>query len=195
MVRFWGMMNPLPQFTLARGVIEMHKTILMFAVLAVALTTSLAGAQPSSSPDKSPQTRQSAPSVTEFDKQQAQWQEHMKQMQAQMDKIRQTKDPKERQRLLEEHWTAMQAAMSVMHNMWGTGGCCAAGAPMGPGMMGGRGMMGWGHMGGFYSGLSQEQLKQRQYMMEQYVPMQQMMMDHMMWHQYWMSQPASAATK
>jgi len=38
--------------------------------------------------------------------------EHMQQMQAQMSKIQQTQDPQERQRLLQEHWTAMQAAMT-----------------------------------------------------------------------------------
>ncbi|MBK6863924.1 MAG: hypothetical protein IPG91_10250 [Ideonella sp.] len=52
----------------------------------------------------------------------------MKQMQAQMDKVRQTQDPQERQRLLQEHWNSMQAAMAAMHGVWGPGGpaCCGA---------------------------------------------------------------------
>jgi len=105
----------------------------------------------------------------------AQIQETMKQMQAQMDKMRQTTDPQERQRLLQEHWTSMQAAMAAMHGIWGPGGpaCCGAGYGMGPGMMMGGPMMGWGHMRGYYSNLTPEQLRQRQYMMDQYLPMQQ----------------------
>ena len=136
------------------------------------------------------------PSVQEFDKRMAQLQETMKQMQAQMDKVRQTQDPQERQRLLQEHWNSMQAAMAAMHGVWGPGGpaCCGAGQGMGPGMMMGGPMMGdgWGHMRGYYSNLTPEQLRQRQYMMDQYMPMQQMMMNHMMWQQHWQSPAASA---
>ena len=72
----------------------------------------------------------------------------MTQMQGQMDQIRKTQDPQERQKLMQQHWDTMQSAMNIMHSMWGTG-------MMGPGMMG-HGMMGgagpgWGHMGGYYS--------------------------------------------
>ena len=50
----------------------------------------------------------------------------MAKMQAQMDKIRQAKDPQERTRLLQEHWTAMQDTMTLMHGQWGgMMGCCA----------------------------------------------------------------------
>ena len=134
---------------------------------------------------------QVAPNLAEFDKQLAQAREHMAQMQAQMERMQQTQDPQERQRLLQEHWTTMQAAMSSMRNMWGPGGigCCAAGSGTGPGMMMGGPMMGWGQMRGQYGGMTQEQLRQRQYMMDQYLPMQQMMMEHMMWHQRWITPP------
>ncbi|HPO17711.1 MAG TPA: hypothetical protein PLO07_00810 [Rubrivivax sp.] len=134
------------------------------------------------------------PSPEEFDKRMAQIQETMKQMQAQMDKMGRTIDPQERQRLLQEHWTSMQAAMAAMHGIWGPGGaaCCGTGSGMGPGMMMGGPMMGWGHMHGYYSNLTPEQLRQRQYMMDQYPPMQQMMMNHMMWQQHWQSPAASA---
>ena len=136
------------------------------------------------------------PNLQEFDKRMAQLQETIKQMQAQMDKVRQTQDPQERQRLLQEHWNSMQAAMAAMHGVWGSGGpaCCGAGQGMGPGMMMGGPMMGGGcgHMRGYYSNLSPEQLRQRQYMMDQYMPMQQMMMNHMMWQQHWQSPAASA---
>lgn len=126
------------------------------------------------------------PNTAEFDKQLAQVQAEMKTMQAQMDQVRQTKDPQERQRLLRQHWATMQSAMSAMRGLWR------------PGMMGGPGMMepgtmgGWGHMGGYYSNLTPEQLRRRQYMTDQYLNMQQMMMNNMMLHQqYLMGLPAS----
>ena len=123
----------------------------------------------------------------EFDKNLAKLQQLMTQMQGQMDQIRKTQDPQERQKLMQQHWDTMQSAMNIMHSMWGTG-------MMGPGMMG-HGMMGgagpgWGHMDGYYSNLTPEQLRQRQYMTDQYLRMQQEMMNNMMWHQhYWMGQP------
>ena len=42
----------------------------------------------------------------------------MKRMQEQMDKLRQTQDPQERQKLLQEHYATMQSAMTAMHGMW-----------------------------------------------------------------------------
>ncbi|MBI3383423.1 MAG: hypothetical protein HY019_15570 [Aquabacterium sp.] len=162
-------------------------------------------AQPAKATDKSADKAAVAPKVTppnpaEFDKQMSQIQTHMQQMQAQMDKIRQTQDPQERQRLLQDHWNSMQAAMSTMDGMWGPNGCFGGAGMMGGGMgmmggghmmMGGN-MMGWDHMRGYYSGLTPEQMKQRQYMMDRYMPMQQMMMDHMLWHQRWQSTPPAA---
>ncbi|WP_442861908.1 hypothetical protein [Burkholderia sp. WTPI3] len=59
------------------------------------------------------------PNTAEFDKQLAQVQEQMKAMQAQMDQIRQTQDPQERQRLLQQHRATMQSAMNAMHGLWG----------------------------------------------------------------------------
>ena len=56
-------------------------------------------------------------------------QEQMKQMQAQMEKIRATSDPKERQRLLAEHMKAMHEGMGMMQGMMGGG----MGMGMGPG--------------------------------------------------------------
>ena len=63
-------------------------------------------------------------------------------MQEQMGKIAQTTDPRERQRLLQEHWQDMYQSMQTMRGsgwMWG-GGMMGPGTMMGPGMMG-RGMM------------------------------------------------------
>ena len=155
-------------------------------LIALAVAAALAGAavaQPTQpSAGQSPTAQAPALNPAEFDRQYAQALEQMRLMQAQMDQMRTTTDPQERQRLLQAHWASMQAAMAAMHGMWGPGGgmmmgCC--------GMMGGP-MMGWGQMHGYYSNLTPEQLQQRRYMMDRYLPMQQMMMDHMMWHQQWL---------
>ncbi|BCZ81813.1 hypothetical protein PTKU64_54880 [Paraburkholderia terrae] len=135
------------------------------------------------------------PGAAEFDKNLAQLQEQMKTMQAQMDQIRKTQNPQERQKLLEQHWATMQSAITIMHGMWGPG---MMGHGMGPGMMGGAGpgmMGGWGHMGGYYSRLTPEQLRQRQYMTDQYLQMQQEMMNNMMWQQQYRGGPPPAGTK
>ncbi|WP_454056599.1 hypothetical protein [Cupriavidus sp. Marseille-Q8015] len=171
----------------------------LFSAVALAMTPALA--QQTKSATKGVQSQQQQPNVIEFDKQMAQAQENMRKMQEQMDTLRQTRDPQDRQKLLQEHWATMQATMGMMHGMWGTGmmGCCGgapvAGTPMMGGHMTGGGMMhgpmmGWGNMGDYYSKLTPEQMKQRQYMMDQYMGMQQMMMDHMMGHQSMMQQPA-----
>jgi len=160
----------------------MKASMLAFTLVAMAATFQPALAQASGQPGKAPQVQTPAVNPADFDKQLSQVRDAMQRMQEQMNKLAQTKDPQERQRLLQEHWTTMQATMSVMRVMWNPAGA-------GPGMMGGP-MMGWGHMRGYYSGLTPDQLRQRQYMMDQYLPMQQMMMDHMMWQQYWGTPPA-----
>lgn len=130
----------------------------------------------------------STPDVKSFDKQREEALAQITRMQDEMEKIRQTQDPKERQRLIQEHWTTMQTAMRSLQGMWGPGMMGVAGTGM-HGMMGGPGRMGWGGMRGYYSQLTPEQLKQRQYMMDQYVGMQQMMMNHMLQWQQWMTPP------
>ncbi|MPW23454.1 hypothetical protein GCT13_43635 [Paraburkholderia sp. CNPSo 3157] len=159
-------------------------TVVIAAMLcSPALQAATKDAVPAQSTPKS-----QAQKPAEFDKDLVKLQQLMSQMQGQMDQIRTTQDPQERQRLLQKHWDTMQSAMNIMHSMWGTG-------MMGPGMMG-HGMMGgagpgWGHMGGYYSNLTPEQLRQRQYMTDQYLRMQQEMMNNMMWQQrYWMGPPS-----
>ncbi|MCC8402982.1 hypothetical protein LJ655_13990 [Paraburkholderia sp. MMS20-SJTN17] len=149
-----------------------------------AASTDLAGAHSTSRPQN--------PDTAAFDKGLAQFQEQMKTMQAQMEQIRKTQDPQERQKLLQQHLATMQTAMTVMHGMWGPGMMGYGG--MGPGMMGGANSGccggGWGHMGGYYSQLTPEQIRRRQYMTDQYLRMQQEMMNNMMWQQqYWMGPP------
>ena len=161
----------------------MKKTILVAAMSAVLLSASPVFAQ-SAPTDKGTQVKSSVPTVAEFDKQMAQAQENMKKMQELMDNIRQTQDPQERQKLLQDHWATMQGNMQMMHGMGGAGmmGCCTGGHMMGHNMMMGGSMMGWQG----YSKLTPEQMKQRQYMMDRYMGMQQQTMDHMMPHQQYM---------
>lgn len=151
------------------------KTILLAAALA-AMLPACAQTQPNAPPT---QTQAQAPA--EFDARAAQVQENIDRMQAQMDRIRKTGDPAERERLLQEHWLSMQSNMRLLHGM------SPPGATGGPGMRGG--MMGWRHMGGYYAELTPEQLRQRQYMTDQRLRMQEMMMNQMMEHQYWAGQP------
>jgi len=161
------------------------KKALLTAVLSIAVLSGIPVlVQSAETADKSPKAELIAPNVQDFDKQMAQSQEYMRKMEEQMNNIRQTKDPQERQKLLQEHWTTMQENMQLMHNIWrpyGGIGCCMAGPTIGPGKV-----KGWSHMGDQYFKLTPEQLKQRQYMMDQYVPMQQMMMHHLMQHQRYM---------
>ncbi len=76
----------------------------------------------------------------------------MQKMQGQMQRIRETKDPAERRKLMDEHQKSMQEGMNMMHGMMG-GGKPAAG-----------GMKPEARMG----------------MMEQRMDMMQMMMEQMM---------------
>lgn len=162
----------------------MKNTIFTAVLCAAALSSTPALAESPAGEGKDAQASQAAPpNVAEFDKQTAQVQENWKKMQEQMDKIRQTTDPQERQKLLQEHWATMQSNMQLMHGMRGPG--MLGGPMMGRHMTGGP-MMGWRDAGGYYSKLTPEQAKQRQYMMDQYMGMQQMMMDHMMQHQQYM---------
>lgn len=168
----------------------MKSSALIAVLVAASLPAALTLAEDKPAKDAPAQVQQQAPNVAEFDKQMAQAQENLQKMQAQMEKIRQTQDPKERERLLKQHWEAMQSNMGMMHGMWGRG--MMGGGHMMGGMMGGGRMMGWQGMGDYYSKMTPEQMNQRQYMMDRYMGMQQMMMDHMMQHQnyMWMHTPA-----
>ncbi|CAG9187589.1 hypothetical protein [Cupriavidus pinatubonensis] len=175
----------------------MKKKILIPVLSAFALSTAPALAQQAKPASKSSQTTQEKVNVAEFDKQAAQIRENMKKLQEEMDKIRQTRDPKERQKLLEDHWTTMQSTMGMMRGLWGPGmmggpGMRGGGMMGGPGMHGGGmmggPMMGWQGAGGYYSKLTPEQLRERQYMSDQYMDlhymmMEQMMLNHQMWRQ------------
>lgn len=123
----------------------MKSVVLTGALVLGLMAGAPAQAQPSGNTDKNAQAQTKAPNLTDFDKQATQIQENIKTMQEQMDKIRQSQDPQERQKLLQEHWLTMQSGMTMMQGMWGPGmmGCCGAGPASGGWHMGGPGMMGW----------------------------------------------------
>ncbi|WAG81174.1 hypothetical protein LMK08_11115 [Metapseudomonas furukawaii] len=161
--------------------------VLVMASLPVAW---VAGAEPAGDSPKPAEA--AAQDDAAFDKQLETVRKQMDAMQQQMQKIQETRDPKERQKLLNEHWNSMQSTMAAMQDLWGCG-MRQGGMGMGMGMgMQGRqkGMMGGAggacpQMGGHYSGLTPEQMRQHQYRMDHYLGMQQMMMHHMMWHQHY----------
>lgn len=143
-------------------------SLVMLAALAVSIEPALAQQTPAPPPAGAAQP---APTPAEVDAQIAKLQELMTQMNQQMAEIQKTTDPAKRQQLMQEHWTTMQSAMTLMQGAGGN-------------------HMGMGHMmWGDYRNLTPEQLKQRQYMMDQMMPMQQMMMGHMMQYQGMMQRP------
>ena len=135
--------------------------------IAATLVAALAG-QPLASIAQSQDQPATKPTAgTQIDpKLQQKMAEQMKSMHAQMDKMRQTTDAKEREKLLAEHMKSMQEAMRLMA---GTGGGMM-------GMMGG-GMTSGGVMGGGPRGGVEDPQ-----MIENRMDMMQMMMGNMMEH-------------
>jgi hypothetical protein len=99
-------------------------------------------------------------------------QANAKKMQTQLKKIAQSKDPRERQMLMQDHMKTMQENMMMGKSM--TGMDC----PMMSGGMGGMGMMGGGGMG-MMGGMGPDAMKERMQMMEKRMDMMQMMMEQM----------------
>ena len=93
-------------------------------------------------------------------------QENMKAMQAQMDRIHETTDAKERQKLMREHVQAMQVNMNAKRSMGGP-------------LMKGRGEHGAIMMCGSKGGMTDGDMIQCREMMEKRVDMMQMMMEQM----------------
>jgi Spy/CpxP family protein refolding chaperone len=88
---------------------------------------------------------------TETDQRFGAMQERYRLMHEQMQKIRQTRDPAERQRLMQEHWQTVHGGGGMMGGGYGMGpGMMGGDCGMGPGMMGGGYGMGPGMMGGGY---------------------------------------------
>ena len=140
----------------------MKTSILISAIAACALSASAAFAQDKSAPAK--------PAMgMDMDKHMTQMQEKMKTMQGQMDNIRKTTDPKERQKLMQAHMQAMQENMKAMRGMGGP-------------MMKGGAEHGGMSMGDKKGGMAEGDMMKRHEMMEKRMDMMQMMMEQMMQH-------------
>ena len=130
----------------------MKRNQIAIAVLAAALAAQpLVSAAQTEKPAAKPRAGMQADP-----KMQQQMLERMKTMQAQMEKIRQTTDPKEREKLLAVHMKSMQEGMQMMRGMGGMGGG-TMGGPRGSG-------------------------PQSPQMMQDRMDMMQMMMEQMMQH-------------
>jgi len=155
-----------------------------FALLVIAAsvigTASIHAAQNEKSPPAQSVQMQHGQMPRMDDKQMAQMQERMKEMQSQMERIHKTKDPNERRKLMQEHMESMNQGMKMMRGM---------GGGMTMGMMGGQsGGMGPGMMRD--DGKPAMDPKQRQDMMEKRMDMMHMMMEQMMQHQQMMTSSA-----
>ena len=145
----------------------MNKPLMMTALAVLALNIPYALGE--TAPKAEKKTATTATADADMDKTYGAMQERYKKMQEQMEKVRQAKDPKERQKLLQEHWQTMHDGMGMM------GG-------MGMGPRGGGMGMGYGPRG-CPAGATPEATACRQNMMERRMDMMQMMMDQMMEHQ------------
>ncbi|MBI5860789.1 MAG: hypothetical protein HZB64_01180 [Rhodocyclales bacterium] len=137
------------------------KTIMKTLILVATIVASTLSAPIVSAQDNKHAHDKPAMSVDK-DKHMSQMQEKMKAMQTQMDTIRNTADPQERQKLMREHMQAMQENMKAMHAM---GGAMMMGAQKGGGMM---------------DGMKDCDMMKHHAMMENRMDMMQMMMEQMM---------------
>jgi len=139
----------------------MKISLLTSAIVACALSAPIVSAQEKTAP--------AGPAMNmDMDKSMSQMQEKMKAMQAQMETIHKTTDPKERQKLMQAHMLAMQENMKAMHGM---------GGPM--------------MMDDQKGGMKDGDMMKRHAMMEKRMDMMQMMMEQMMQHDHAMeSMPA-----
>ncbi len=140
----------------------MKTPILVAGIIACVMSVPVASAQEQSPPAK-PATSM------DMDKHMSQMQQNMKTMQVQMEKLRTTTDPNERQKLMQEHMQSMQESMKTMRNM---------GGPM---------MMGSGQSGsmmamGRQKDMAGGEMMQHQAMMEKRMDVMQMMMEQMLQH-------------
>ena len=156
----------------------MKTSILIAAIVACALSAPIVSAQEKPAPAEpamnmdmgKPAREGPAPAKSamnmDMDKNMSQMPEKMKAMQAQMDRIRNTTDPEERQKLMQEHMQTMQENMKAMRGM---GGPMMMDAPKDRGMMGGK-----------KGRMKDRDMMKRHAMMEKRIDMMQMMMEQMM---------------
>ena len=136
----------------------MNTTRLRISLVTLLLCAPLVSAQTPAAADK--------PADAAVAQQMQRMQDNMKSMQDMMAKIHASKDPAERQKLMQEHSKAMHAQMEMMGGMGGMAGM---------GGMGGGQMKGGGMMGG-------DMMKEHQAMQGR-MAMMEMMMGQMLQHQ------------
>lgn len=108
----------------------MKTLAIVIAMTAPLVTVSPVSAVEEHHPDQKPAA--SAPAAKNGGMPMGMMQDNMLKMHEQMHKIMKAKDPKQRDKLMQEHMQMMQAHMKTMGGMMG-------GGMMGPGMMGGDG--------------------------------------------------------
>jgi hypothetical protein len=139
------------------------KTSLLFAaIVACAMAAPVVTAQDGAAPVKMAKGM-------DTDRQMSAMQVNMKEMQRDMERIHATTDPKERQKLLQEHMQAMQQGMKTMHGM--AGPMMAGGGPQD------------GTAAGGHKDMAAGEMMQHHQAMEQRIDMMQMMMEQMMQHE------------
>lgn len=144
----------------------------------VALTMPLLAASAASAveehhPDQKPAAATAPAAPRDAEKAVQQMGENVNKLRAQMDKILKTRDPAERQKLVQEHMQTLRASMATAAAAMG--GMPGPGGMMGGGMMMDCPMMGQ-TMGG---GMMGEQMMQRMQQMEKRMDMMQMMLEQM----------------
>lgn len=131
----------------------MHSNMIKPLLFATLTMLSLGAPQIQAQTSAPAQSKATAPDKEE-DQFYGAMQERYRLMQEQMQKIRQTRDPAERRRLMQEHWQTVHEGGGMMGGGWGMGlGMMGGDCGMGPGMMGG----GWGMGAQGLSALSADQ--------------------------------------
>jgi len=150
------------------------KNLAFVVVLTVPLlVASAASAVDEHHPDQKP-TAAAPTAPKDAEKTVQQMGENVNKLRAQMDKIQKTRDPAERQKLVQEHMQTLRASMTTAGSMMGAG----PGGGMGMGMMGGDMMMDCPMMGQMKGGgMMGEQMMQRMQQMEKRMDMMQMMLE------------------
>ena len=103
----------------------MKKAIFYAALVSLTLSTTPAFADDAHHPEQDKKTapaksdKPAGATKKQTDKEINPMQVNMKKMQAQMEKIHKATDPKDRQKLMQEHMQSMQDGMKMMHGMGG----------------------------------------------------------------------------
>lgn len=152
--------------------------ILTFAVVTTALLLvgPIAWAVDEHHPDQKGGPAAAAPPASVKDTEQTlqQMKQNADKLRVQMDKILKTKDPAERQKLMQEHMQTLRSSMATAAGAMGG----ASGGGMGMGMMSG-GMMDCSGMGGAGGGVTNPAMSDQLNQMEKRLDMMQMMLEDM----------------